>query len=498
MFVIFIVLLISTTLSVQAADKTINDAIEDVSSVDYSTQKTTVTTEHPDINVDNIDIIKASYTQQAAQASVSVEVRGSIENRGKIIDQYQGSGNLNFVEYDFQLTTSVHDYSISYSNRTGQINNGINTNNLTSSDFSVVGNTLTISFALTNAAETYSELSVTSLFVKMIFNGDVLDLTQYVYLTDIAPNPALEIMEAYAPNGGSVGETIQFNGSLVPLTGQPPYEYHWDFGDQGTSTQLNPTHVYTKAGTFTYTFTVTDQADDSDSETRTITISGQPLSADFIWTPTNPNPGQTITFDASKSYPDVSITLYEWNWNNDGVYEESSSTPIATHSWSQVGNYLVAVRVTDNSGDTDTMAKIVNVGSGDQSPGTNNKFVGKWDCLGDEGNSFYHEITFYADGLVELFHRTLNGGFSNSGTWESNDTTLTIYIVEDGDSSTRPFRYTFTNSETLILSPYSGDSITYKSTTNPSASTKTPGFELVFVLCAIAVALFLWRKKRSI
>jgi hypothetical protein len=25
-----------------------------------------------------------------------------------------------------------------------------------------------------------------------------------------------------------------------------------------------------------------------------------------------------------------------------------------------------------------------------------------------------------------------------------------------------------------------------------------PGFELIFVLCAIAVAIFLWRKKRSV
>jgi len=41
------------------------------------------------------------------------------------------------------------------------------------------------------------------------------------------------------------------------------------------STEVNPTHIYTKAGEYTYTFTVTDQADDSVSETGEITISAE-------------------------------------------------------------------------------------------------------------------------------------------------------------------------------------------------------------------------------
>lgn len=284
-------LLLIATFSVQAADVTITDIIEDVSSVDYITQETTVVTFHPDINVANIDIVKATYTKQGTQAAVTLQVRGSIENRGKMMDLYNESsyGALNFVEYDFQLTTSEQDYTISYANQTGQLSNGVETSNLTSSDFSVIGDTLSITFPLTSASETYENLSVTSMFVKMNLSGGDTDLTGFVYLSDIAPNPALEIMGADAPNIGSVGETIQFNGSISPLTGQPPYEYHWDFGDQGTpSTLLNPTHAYTKAGHYTYIFTVTDQAGDTVSQNGTITISseggsnGSPLSNQMI------------------------------------------------------------------------------------------------------------------------------------------------------------------------------------------------------------------------
>jgi hypothetical protein len=129
----------------------------------------------------------------------------------------------------------------------------------------------------------------------------------------------------------------------------------------------------------------------------------KPPVASFIWTPSNSNLNQEITFDASVSNdPDGSIISYEWDWNNDGVYEESHTTPTATHSWTQAGNYFVTVRVTDNDGSTSTKKITVPVSSG-----------------GGDGN----------------------GDTDNKGT---------------------------------------------------------PGFELVFVLSAIAVVILLWRKKRIV
>jgi PKD repeat protein len=266
-------LLVLATFSAQAAE--ITDVIDDVSSIDYLTGETKVVTSSPYITVDNLDIIKATFTQQGTQATLSLQVKGNIENRGKIIDPYS-EDILNFidaVEYGFQLTTSTEDYIISYSNQTGQLDNGIEQKNLTSSDFSVIGDTLTITFQLVSADETYEDLSVTSTFIKANFS--TIEAEGLVYLSDVAPNPPLEIIEAYAPNIGSVAENIQFNATIQPLTGQPPYTYRWDFGDQGTSSLLNPTHAYTKAGEYTYTFSVIDQGGATASETGTITISSE-------------------------------------------------------------------------------------------------------------------------------------------------------------------------------------------------------------------------------
>jgi len=91
----------------------------------------------------------------------------------------------------------------------------------------------------------------------------------------------------------------------------------------------------------------------------------EPPVASFTWMPSNPTLNQTITFDASASTDlDGSLTLYEWDWNNDGVYEEFDTTPTATYSWSQAGNYSVTVRVTDNNGSTSTKTMTVPVSSG--------------------------------------------------------------------------------------------------------------------------------------
>ncbi len=88
----------------------------------------------------------------------------------------------------------------------------------------------------------------------------------------------------------------------------------------------------------------------------------EPPVADFSWTPQNPYNNQPITFDASASHdPDGIITTFEWDWNNDGVYEESHTTSTATHTWTDPGSYPVTLRVTDRYNATGNVTKTVNV-----------------------------------------------------------------------------------------------------------------------------------------
>ncbi|MFZ5758234.1 MAG: PKD domain-containing protein [Thermodesulfobacteriota bacterium] len=88
----------------------------------------------------------------------------------------------------------------------------------------------------------------------------------------------------------------------------------------------------------------------------------------------NPNPGYMdvpISFDPSCSYHSdgtKSIVLYEWDFDNDGVYDVTSTTPdVQTFTWDDatydLGTYPVTLRVTDDSDDpvTDTATIDVNL-----------------------------------------------------------------------------------------------------------------------------------------
>jgi len=95
--------------------------------------------------------------------------------------------------------------------------------------------------------------------------------------------------------------------------------------------------------------------------------------ADFTWTPSIPKTNQTISFDASSSNdPDGNIILYEWDWDDNGVYEESNTTSTATFSWSQEGSYSVKLQVFDNDGATSTKTITIPVISESQTPNTPN------------------------------------------------------------------------------------------------------------------------------
>jgi outer membrane protein assembly factor BamB len=82
--------------------------------------------------------------------------------------------------------------------------------------------------------------------------------------------------------------------------------------------------------------------------------------ANFTWTPTTPSSGHIVTFDASSSYdPDGVIIRYQWDWDNDGIYENVSTHPTMTHTWENPGEYPVNLQVTDNENGVGGITKTI-------------------------------------------------------------------------------------------------------------------------------------------
>jgi len=88
------------------------------------------------------------------------------------------------------------------------------------------------------------------------------------------------------PTSGTEPLTVQF----TDLSTGNPETWMWNFGDDQTSTEKNPVHVYTKAGVYTVFLTVT-RGEERSSEIRYQYISvlpaGKPPVPDFVASPTS-------------------------------------------------------------------------------------------------------------------------------------------------------------------------------------------------------------------
>jgi fibronectin type 3 domain-containing protein len=75
-----------------------------------------------------------------------------------------------------------------------------------------------------------------------------------------------------------------------------------------------------------------------------------PPSADLKG-PYSGSVGSPITFDASRSVDgEGNIVSYGWDWNGDGVYDEITTSPVVTHTWTQPYDGVVGLLVTDGEG----------------------------------------------------------------------------------------------------------------------------------------------------
>lgn len=76
---------------------------------------------------------------------------------------------------------------------------------------------------------------------------------------------------------------------------------------------------------------------------------------------TNGLEGSTIAFDASMSTDDGGIVSYEWDWNGDGTYDETTNTPLVEHTWYDDYSGTVKLKVVDGYGLVGEATTTVNV-----------------------------------------------------------------------------------------------------------------------------------------
>lgn len=125
-------------------------------------------------------------------------------------------------------------------------------------------------------------------------------------------------------------------------TGTPPFTYLWNFGDGGTSTQANPTHIYTAYGSYPVKLTVTDGNGCTDSAALPFNVIVTPSLATFTYSPTTICEGDYVSFTNTTPF-----SIYQnWHFSDDGSHD---TTNPATHQFLVAGTYTADLTVNNGT-----------------------------------------------------------------------------------------------------------------------------------------------------
>ncbi|MBC7093129.1 PKD domain-containing protein, partial [Candidatus Bipolaricaulota bacterium] len=278
----------------------------------------------------------------------------------------------------------------------------------------------------------------------------------------------------FSPSNPLVNQWITFDGRASTDPDGTIVGYSWNFGDGATGTGAQVQKRYSSAGTYTVALTVTDNRGATGTTTRTVTVTApnQPPTASFVFSPTNPDPGVSVTFNGTASSdPDGTIVSYAWNFGDGGT----ASGPTVSHAYGAAGAYTVTLTVTDNLGATGTKTQTIQVGPPPILPGMptiDRPGIYVWGDPDDHWHitvagdpswpspkRFQVSLTTTSRGQFRDFRMTPAGTTPSAGqqvTWEgtvwagwvdlrftltgATSMSLSLYLDTDGDGVPKPAR----------------------------------------------------------
>ncbi|WP_321508609.1 PKD domain-containing protein [uncultured Methanoregula sp.] len=140
--------------------------------------------------------------------------------------------------------------------------------------------------------------------------------------------------------------TTPLNVQFMDVTTNSPTEWIWSFGDGDTSTAQNPTHTYTRAGTYTVTLAATNAGGSNTVTTAEYVTVTRPVIAPVAYFVSNVTSGTepvAVQFlDTSTNSPTSAVWAF-----GDG---STAAGPSPSHTYTSAGVYTVTLTVTNAAG----------------------------------------------------------------------------------------------------------------------------------------------------
>jgi PKD repeat protein len=241
---------------------------------------------------------------------------------------------------------------------------------------------------------------------------------------------------AYSPASPTPPDTVTLDAGDSEVDAESSLvSYEWDLDGDGATDRTGETVDYSFPDDGTYPVALTVTADDgrTANKTRTVEVFNVFPDAAFTYAPSNPDPGETVGFDASGSNdPDGSIVRYEWDFDDDGTVDATGVTP--STSYGTAGNYTARLNVTDDDGDSRKAGALVRVGgSGSPSVSITASSItatggsGKYDVsLTFEASDPDGDVTNYTAALYNSSSRTTLLDETTSASYDGSSTSVTL------------------------------------------------------------------------
>lgn len=160
--------------------------------------------------------------------------------------------------------------------------------------------------------------------------------------------------KANGPYYSLMNTAVHFKGNA---SGEhPPFTWYWDFGDQTTSEEQNPTHTYASAGKYIVTLTVTDSNENvfSDTTVAWIQATNRPPATPIITGPSTIKKKELCFYNITVNDPDGSdVYVYYEMYTMPGIWSDllpNNSVLENGAYWPEVGNFTVRAKAKDPYG----------------------------------------------------------------------------------------------------------------------------------------------------
>ncbi len=217
-----------------------------------------------------------------------------------------------------------------------------------------------------NPVHRYAEAGEYTVRLTVIDDRGAASAVAVANLIVAEPRPPIALFD-YLPIAPTTSDTVQFeDASIHPDEDVAISYWAWDFGDGSFGVGPNPEHRYPEQGTYTVELVVTDvNGTVSDPYAIDVAIANTPPFASFstrrpdqvrdidenIMMADQPRVGVEVLLDASGSYDlDNSIEWYLWDFDGDGMVDQTTETSEVAHTFDEPGEHVVILTVVDAEG----------------------------------------------------------------------------------------------------------------------------------------------------